>query len=394
MKKSILEKLIKFDSLEQLILLLSRADFNEKFSNYINKLILMEKIEWDKFLGLAINHRVNGVIYKQLRGIEGMPQTVRRALHYMHISQKERNRCHRNEIKKLSLALEQKGFNYAFLKGAVLNTIYYGDGERISNDTDILLDVRDLKEVIQLCTSLGYIQGEVENGEIIRATKKEILFAQLNTYETVPLIKKTGNSYLPFHEFDVNFRLGNDDKSGLSNHLIQNTVLSGDDEFSLRTMTVENFLIYLCIHLYREAVMVYKIAQGADLILYKFMDIHHYIEANRQNISWKKMQEEVFQLDKVEDIYYVLFYTEKLYPGTIDDNVLDMFEPDDVRYLDQYRGRDNSDEVYDWEMDFYERMFHPRARMAEAEKNIGRESERYHSIREELQKVEDERHLI
>jgi len=36
MKKSILEKLIKFDSLEQLILLLSRADFNEKFSNYIN----------------------------------------------------------------------------------------------------------------------------------------------------------------------------------------------------------------------------------------------------------------------------------------------------------------------------------------------------------------------
>lgn len=67
MKRSILEKLIKFDSLEQLILLLSRADFNEKFSNYINKLILMEKIDWDRFLGLAINHRVNGVIYKKLR---------------------------------------------------------------------------------------------------------------------------------------------------------------------------------------------------------------------------------------------------------------------------------------------------------------------------------------
>lgn len=389
MKRSILEKLIKFDSLEQLILLLSRADFNEKFSNYINKLILMEKIDWDRFLGLAINHRVNGVIYKKLRGIEGMPQTVRRALQYMHISQKERNRCHRNEIKKLSLALEEKRFNYAFLKGAVLNTSYYEDGERISNDTDILVDIRDLKEVIQLCTSLGYIQGEVENGEIIRATKKEILFAQLNTYETVPLIKKTGNPYLPFHEFDVNFRLGNDDKSGLSNHLIQNTVLSGDDEFSLRTMTVENFLIYLCIHLYREAMMVYKITQGADLILYKFMDIHHYIEANRENISWKKLQEEVSQLDKVEDIYYVLFYTEKLYPGTVGDKILNMFEPDDVRYLDQYRGRDNSDEVYDWKLDFYERMFHPQARMAEAEKNIGRESERYNSIREELQKVED-----
>lgn len=389
MEKTILDKLIKFDSLEQIILLLSRADFNEKFSNYINKFIIMKKIDWDRFLGLVINHRVNGVICKRIKGIRGIPLTVRRALDFMLISQKERNRCHKDEIKKLSLALEEKGFNYAFLKGAVLNTIYYGDGERISNDTDILVDVRDLKEIIQLCTSLGYIQGEVENGEIIRATKKEILFAQLNTYETVPLIKKTDNPYLSFHEFDVNFRLGNDDKSGLSNKLLQNTVLSGDDEFSLRTMTVENFLIYLCIHLYREAVMVFKIVQGDDLILYKFMDIHHYIMINKKNISWNKMKEETITLSRIRDVYYALFYTEKLYPGTVDNNILEMFKPEDVRYLDQYRGRDNSDEVYDWKLNFFERMFHPQARMAEAKKNIGQESERYNNIREELQKVED-----
>lgn len=388
-KVSILEKISKFNNSEQMVLLLSRTDFNGEMNDYINGLISGGNIDWDKFLGLAINHRVNGVIYKKIRGVQGMSRTVRRALNFIYISQKERNRCHRDEIQKLSLALEEKGINYAFLKGAVLNTIYYGDGERISNDTDILVDVRDLTKVIQLCTSLGYIQGEVENGKIIRATKKEILFAQLNTYETVPLIKKTGNAYLPFHEFDINFRLGNDDKSGFSNDLLQNTVLSGDDKFFLRTMTVENFLIYLCIHLYREAVMVYKIAQGADLILYKFMDIHHYIEANRQNISWKKLGEKVIRLDKVKDIFYVLFFTEKLYPGTVDDNILEMFEPEDVRYLDQYRGRDNSDEIYDWKLDFYERMFYPQARMAEAKKNIGRESERYNNIREELQKVED-----
>lgn len=388
-KISIFRKLTKFDSLEQMVLLLSRADFNEQMSEYINELVSKENIDWDRFLGLVINHRVNGVVCKRIKGIREIPQTVIRALNFMLISQKERNRCHRDEIHKISLVLEENGINYAFLKGAVLNTIYYGNGERISNDTDILLDVGDLNKVIQLCTPMGYIQGEVKNGEIIRATKKEILFAQLNTYETVPLIKKTGNPYMPFHEFDVNFRLGNDDKSSLSNNLIQNTVLSGDDEFSLRTMTVENFLIYLCIHLYREAVMVFKIVQGDDLILYKFMDIHYYIEANRQYISWENLKEEVMRLDKVKDVFYVLFFAEQLYPGTIGDSVLKMFETQDNRFLDQYRGRDNTDEIYDWKLNFYERMFHPQARMAEAKKNIGEESERYNNIREELQKVED-----
>ena len=135
--------------------------------------------------------------------------------------------------------------------------------------------------------------------------------------------------------------------------------------------------------------MVYKIVQGADLVLYKFMDIHHYIMINKKNISWNKMKEETITLNRIRDVYYTLFYTERLYPGTVGDNILEMFKPDDVRYLNQYRGRDNSDEVYDWKLNFFERMFHPQARMAEAKKNIGQESERYNNIREELQKVED-----
>ena len=92
------------------------------------------------------------------------------------------------------------------------------------------------------------------------------------------------------------------------------------------------------------------------------------------------MQEETITLDRIRDVYYTLFFTEKLYPGTVDDKILDMFEPEDVHYLDQYRGRDNSDEVYDWKLDFYERMFHPQARMAEAKENIGQESDPFFCI--------------
>ncbi|MCI8793035.1 MAG: nucleotidyltransferase family protein [Eubacterium sp.] len=388
-KMSILEKISKFDSLEQIVLLLSRAEFNEWMSKYINELIMKENVDWDRFLGLVINHRVNGVICKRCKDIRGVPYVLRRALDYMLLSQRVRNHYHKNEIHKLFLVMEEKEINYAFLKGAVLNAIYYEDGERISNDTDILVDVKDLDKIIRLCTSIGYVQGHIENDRLIKATKKDILFSRLNTYETVPFIKKIDNDYVNFHIFDINFRLGNDDMEKMSPFMLQGTKIVSKENIVLRTMPVEKFLIYLCIHLFREAVMVYKIVQGTDLVLYKFMDIHHYILLNKNNISWNKMQEETITLDRIRDVYYTLFFTEKLYPGTVDDKILDMFEPEDVHYLDQYRGRDNSDEVYDWKMDFYERMFHPRARIAEAEKNIGRESERYNNIREELQRVED-----
>lgn len=388
-RMSIFKKLSEFEVMEQIVLLLSRADFNEQMSEYINELISKENIDWDRFLGLVINHRVNGVICKRIKDIRGIPYVLRRALDYMLLSQRERNSCHRDEIQQLFFALEEQKLNYAFLKGAILNAIYYEDGERISNDTDILVDVRDLDKIIQLCTEMGYVQGHIENNRLIKATKKDILFSRLNTYETVPLIKKIDNHYVDFHVFDVNFRLGNDDKEKMSALMLQETEIVSKENISLRTMSVEKFLIYLCIHLFREAVMVYKIVQGADLVLYKFMDIHHYIMINKKNISWNRMKEETSILNRIRDVYYTLFFTERLYPGTIDDSVLKMFETQDVRFLDQYRGRDNTDEIYDWKLNFYERMFHPQARKAEAKKNIGEESERYNNIREELQKVED-----
>ena len=151
-KMSILEKISKFDSLEQIVLLLSRAEFNEWMSKYINELIMKENVDWDRFLGLVINHRVNGVICKRCKDIRGVPYVLRRALDYMLLSQRVRNHYHKNEIHKLFLVMEEKEINYAFLKGAVLNAIYYEDGERISNDTDILVDVKDLDKIIRLCT--------------------------------------------------------------------------------------------------------------------------------------------------------------------------------------------------------------------------------------------------
>lgn len=384
--KKLFEMISKFCEMEKMILLLSRKRYNEKIEEYIHNLILQEKNDWTLFLGLVIKHRVNGVICNRIQNMERVPLSVKRSLQFMFLSQIQRNACHKQEIVKIYYELEKEEVNYAFLKGAVLNFVYYGEGERISNDTDILVNPEDLAKVIKICEKMGYVQGHIENGEIVPATKREIMFAQLNTYETVPMIKKTGNPYLPFHEFDINFRLGNDDKGEMSKIMLKDTEIVGNSAFKLRTMSLERFLIYLCIHLYREATMVYKIVRGDDLILYKFMDIHYFIISNQQKLSWEKLLKEAETLDRQKDVYYALYFTEELYPGTVGSEILKSFDMLGKDFLNQYRGRDNSEEVYEWKLEFHERMFDDVSRIAEAKENIGHENERYNSIREELKK--------
>ncbi|MCM1244286.1 MAG: nucleotidyltransferase family protein [Roseburia sp.] len=382
----IFEAVSKFSKIEQMALLLSRKDYDRAMEDFVQNIIKQENVDWNYLLGLLINHRVNGVVCNRIQVMEEVPLTVKHSLRFMLFAQVQRNACQKKEISQVFDELEREGVNYAFLKGAILNSFYYCEGERISNDTDILVNINDLDKAIKICEKWGGIQGHIEGEKIVSATKKEIMFAQLNTYETIPIIKKTENSYLPFHIFDINFRLGNDDKREMTKIMLKDTEIVGNSSFMLRTMSLEKFLIYLCIHLYREAVMVYKIVKGNDLLLYKFMDIHYFIVSNKQKLSWERLLKETKTLGRQKDVYYALYFTEELYPETIEDNVLEAFNVIKKKYLNQYRGKDNSEEVYDWSLKFHERIFDSVSRIEEARKNIGRIGKSYNKIREELKK--------
>lgn len=61
-----------------------------------------------------------------------------------------------------------------------------------------MVGVQDIDKVIAILKKEDFIQGEVREGELVPATKKEILFSRLNTYEIVPLIKRLDDSHLHF----------------------------------------------------------------------------------------------------------------------------------------------------------------------------------------------------
>lgn len=382
----IMNSIQKYKKHEQLLLLCSRYELKEEEREYISQLVKEYDFDWENFLGMALINRVNGVVYKNLDGYNSIPKYyVMYFLKCGYLEQAERVKLHQKAISEIAGAFENANMNYAFLKGSVLNTITYDTGDRISNDTDIMVDIKDVDNAVQLLSNMGYIQGKIVDGMIHPATKKEIIFAKLNTYEIVPMVKKVDERYLPFHVVDINFRLGNDDKTDLAKVMLNDTILLDGPHYRIRTLSREKFLIFLCIHHYREATMIYKIVGGGDLTLYKFMDIHHFIMSNVDMIDWEKMLQFSLAFGRIKDVYYTFYYTEMLYPGTFEEDVLNKFRPENVDFLDEYKGRDNTNEVYKWETDFVNRVFSVNRRL-EAMKNIENESKRYVRIMEELKK--------
>jgi hypothetical protein len=368
---------------EQLVLICSRYQLGEEEKSYLKELILRYDMDWSSFLGAALINRVNGVVYKYIKECNGVPGYVNYFLKVAFTEQKKRTALHQQSIAEIVELFEKEQITYSLLKGAVLNTVFYKAGERISNDTDMMVDVKDLDKAAKILKDVGYIQGYIIDGELVPATKKEILFARLNTYEIVPLIKPVDEIHLPYHEVDINFRLSNDDTQEKSSELLSNTIVMEGNGYNIRTLSFEYFFLFLCVHHYREATMVFKIQDGSDLTLYKFMDIHFLISQRANEINWDKLLVICKNLDRLNDVYYTMYYAEMLYPGTFDTEILGKFKPGNVEYLNEYRGRDNTNEVYQWKTDFAHRAF-SWGRRVEAMMNIAEENNRFKDIRQQL----------
>lgn len=368
---------------EQIVLLASRADFNEDILENINNIVKTQFVDWDKVVGIMITNRLNGVVLEHLQGQKVFPSKTKETLSFLFSAQKEIGEIQSAEITQINNLFINNHINSCFLKGAVLNNIVYKKGTRISSDTDILVEESDLEKCVKVLEGCGYIQGNIKDDEIIPADRREKLFARVNTYELVPLHKKMNSRFLPFHTVDINYRLGNSENAASAKELLKNSILLTKDDFSVNTMELESFFIFLCVHLYREATMVLKIMDGEDLAVYKFMDIHYMAIKYREKLDYDKMHNMCIKMAKNKEVFYTMYHTELLYPETFSKDILDLFKTDNTEYLDEYRGRDNSAQVYKWNIPFEKRVFN-RRRVIDAKKNIEEENKRYNEIMKEL----------
>ncbi|MCH6266018.1 nucleotidyltransferase family protein [Neobacillus citreus] len=138
-------------------------------SNNLENSLLFQNIDWDKFIDLAMHHRVYSKLYLKIKQYENFtaPKSIidllsnqyqKNTFQMLHLSA---------EMEYISKLLFEENINHLYVKGPVIAKDLYGDiSLRTSKDLDILVEINQLEKTKALLLKEGYIeeyQGSILN---------------------------------------------------------------------------------------------------------------------------------------------------------------------------------------------------------------------------------------
>lgn len=242
--------------------------------------------DWYYILGFLELHKIAGVFYRRAakKNIK-IPTVVLRKLQGIFKGQEYRVRMMRKWIEDVSYELDCAKLDYIFLKGSVLaHTVFcgapaYSDGERVSNDIDILVRSSCVTEVANALKNMGFKQGfwDWKTQKFNPLSRAEIVSRRMNRGETAPFIALTENERVPFIEVDVNFSVDYLPTGGeriVDAMLLSKKQYGGKTKRRLYGASPEWFFIHLILHQYKESVLYFMAERGKETDLYKLLDIY------------------------------------------------------------------------------------------------------------------------
>lgn len=148
---------------KELKLLLEIMKMENEDGVQLDKNELFRDIDWNKFLELAIHHRVHSFIYPKVKKVD-------EKLIPPHVGQRLLQLYRRNTFQMLQLSGEMEQVSKLFienqirplfLKGPVLAADLYGDiSLRTSRDLDVIIPANDLEKAEELLVNFGYVKDD------------------------------------------------------------------------------------------------------------------------------------------------------------------------------------------------------------------------------------------
>ena len=279
------------------------------------KCILNNPLDYPVVLGQLLYNRMGAVAYQTLKKCNLLGTLNREfcnILATIYEADCEKSESFEQSIDIVSGILRNSDFPYALLKGAYLTSIY-PKGLRISNDIDILIEQNNITNLVKLLTENGFVQGHLRNGIFLPATRLEIINSRMNRGETVPFIKKVDLPNSKYCEIDINFSIDSIayQKTDIVNTMLGNSqMLIHDTSYTLCSL---DFLIHLCVHLFKEATIMNWVDMGRDLSLYKFCDIYVLIDKWMDDGFYRAITYRIHKYGLQKECYYSLYYTKELF---------------------------------------------------------------------------------
>lgn len=330
------------------------------------KILLEPGIQYPWLLGQLCFHRVGGVAFWVLEQ-SGLAAKVNREFRNSLKTVYEMNRlktgAYQANLARMGELFEAAEFPHAFLKGAYLCCRLYPKGLRTSNDYDLLLAPKDISACEKLLKGAGFIQCFYRYGQKPQpATRQQIIACRMNRGETVPFLRESGEPFMDYVEADLNFSLEEHAKGNLK---VVPAMLEETETFlcegrKISTLSRRDFLIQLCVHLYKEAVGFHWVKDGRDLSLYKFCDLYGLLWEEHSEEFLRSLGERILQFGFTKECYYALYTTCRIFPSLLDFPELKRFmeqrKPEDDGGLNRVIDRENG-VTYRYQGDFLDWFF-------------------------------------
>lgn len=327
---------------------------------------LMEKsLDYPYILGQLLYNRMGGIAYYTLKEyslLSKLNREFRNTLMTVYDNNVIKTESFVFALDELCGILKNSDFNYAILKGGYLVSLY-PKGLRTSNDFDILVNQEDVTKISELLKKNGYLQGYIRNGQFIPASRTEIVASRMNRGETVPFVKKVNFPQMEYCEIDINFSLGFKAKG--ENDVVKNLLSKSEKRIKTKcgemsTLASADFLIHLCMHLYKEATVINWVEMGRDLSLYKFSDIYLFISEFMNDDLYNNLIFSISEYGFQKECYYAFSYTRDLYDikNAQFNKLIQVIRPNNINYLNKIISPSDG-KTYQYDLNFNEWIFYP-----------------------------------
>ena len=321
------------------------------------------QIDWDHLLEYATRHKVTSLCFHGLRPHldrmidEGsIPENCVSLMQQQYKKAKLLNAMALDQVARIRREFDKQEIKFVLLKGLTLaQTVYSAHPAlRIFSDIDLLIASEDAYAATSVLNNLGYVQGTYNRDTIIAFPKS--MLEDTNRLHLHPFLKKGCFAVEVHTKLEVAsspFELPTYDMLSRSQYM------NLTPDLRVLSLSVEDGLLYLCVHLSREARLYYPHIQwGNDLRLIKFCDIRGYIRYHRERIDWIKTERLVNAYGLQDPVFYALYHCNTLYPMEEVERFLPRIAPDDMSCLNEFQTRLYQSVRYRWKTaDFKERMF-------------------------------------
>ncbi|MEJ6950339.1 nucleotidyltransferase family protein [Natronospora cellulosivora (SeqCode)] len=238
--------------------------------------------------------------------------------------------------------------NYAIIKGEPLSILAYGEkGIRTYNDIDILVSKKNLLKVS------GILREKAKVEENLTREEKILLYSLSHQIQPINIIYKNITINI-----DLNYDILWGEYKGQPidiEEFLSDNIQMNIYGCCIKTLTPLKAFIQLCLHNYKDLNSVFILASRHKISLSSFKDIYNLLINNLDKISIDELYNKCKKYKILPYIYYILFYTNKIYKNNIIDKYVQSFKTSEgVSLLNSY-GLNNK-ERKEWRISFQDRL--------------------------------------